>query len=168
VVDGSAIRARINNNNNNKDGLLVSHLLYLDDLKLFAKTRADLDSLLSTVKHFSTSIHIKCATTSLVRGKLTYCEHIVVTADTIIPILNTYDSYKYLDVFENDKFKESLMKEIIVSSYKKRIKRLLKSFFLMVKILLWPLICGLVCYTAGLINWTQREIRALEKVINFV
>jgi len=34
----------------------------------------------------------KCATAFLVRGKLTSCENIVVTADTIIPPLNTCDS----------------------------------------------------------------------------
>ena len=53
---------------------------------------------------------------------LTSCEDIAVSADTIIPSLNTYDSYKYLGVFKNDKIKEDLVKEIIVSSYKKRIK----------------------------------------------
>jgi len=104
---------------------VLNHFLYLDDLKLFAKTRSDLESLLSTTKLFSSSIHMnfgidKCATTS---DKLTSCEDIAVSADTIIPSLNTYDSYKYLGVFENDKFKESLVKEIIVSSYKKRIKK---------------------------------------------
>ena len=153
----------------NKEGLVLNHLLYLDDLKLFAKTRADLESLLSTVKLFSSSIHMnfgidKCATTSIVKGKLTSCEDIAVSADTIIPSLNTYDSYKYLGVFENDKFKEGLVKEIIVSSYKKRIKKLLKSSLngcnLISAINLWAI--PLVRYTAGLIKWTQTEIRTLD------
>ena len=117
---------------------MLNHLLYLDDLKLFAKTRGDLESLLSTVKLFSSSIHMdfgidKCATTSIVKDKITSCEDIAVSADTIIPSLNTYDSYKYLGVFENDKFKEGLVKAI-----------------------------PLVRYTAGLIKWTQAEIRTLD------
>ena len=115
-----------------KNGLILNHLLYLDNLKLFAKSRTNLESLVSTVKLFSKFIHMsfgidKCAIASFVKGKLTGCENLAVTADTIIPALNTYDSYKYLGVFENDQFKESLVKEIIVSSYKKRIKKLLTS-----------------------------------------
>ena len=52
----------------------------------------------------------KCATASLVKGKLTSREELVITADTIIPALNTPDSYKYLGMFEYDKFKEPLVK----------------------------------------------------------
>ena len=81
-----------------------------------------------------------------------------------IPPLNTYGSYKYLGVFENDRFKESLMKEIIVMSYKNRIKKLLKSSLnaqnLILFINMWAV--RLVRYTAGLVKWTQMEIRALD------
>jgi len=94
----------------------------------------------------------KCATASLIKGKLGGCEGIVVTTDTIIPALNTLDSYKYL------------VKDLIVSSYKKRIKKLLKSSLnarnLIVAINVWAI--PLVRYTAGLIKWTQAEVRALD------
>ena len=48
-------------------------------------------------------------TASLFKGKLSRCEEIVVTNDTIIPALNSYDSYKYLAMFKNDKLEESLV-----------------------------------------------------------
>ena len=75
---------------------MLNHLLYLDVLKLFAKTRGDLESLLSTVKLFSSSIHmnfgiVKCATTSIVKDKLTSCEDIAVSADTC-----NYTVFEYL------------------------------------------------------------------------
>jgi len=74
---------------------------------IYITFRGDLESLLSTVKLFSSSIHInfgidKGAIISIVKGKLTSCKDIAVSADTIILSLNTYDSYKYLGVFEND------------------------------------------------------------------
>ena len=69
----------------------------------------------------------KCATAPLITGKLSGCEGKAVTTDTIIPALNSIDSYKYLEAIENDKLKETLVKDLIVSSYKKRIKKLLKS-----------------------------------------
>ena len=37
----------------NKADLVLNYFLYLDNLKLFAKTRSDLESLVSTVKLFS-------------------------------------------------------------------------------------------------------------------
>ena len=39
--------------------LLLNHLLHLDDLKLFAKSRNELDSLVKTVKLFSDVIHMQ-------------------------------------------------------------------------------------------------------------
>ena len=140
--------------------------MYLDDLKLFAKSRGDLESLVSTVSQFSKSIHMnfgidKYATASLVKGKLTSCEELFITADTIIPALNTYNSCKYLGVFENDRFKE---KEIIVISYKKRIKKLLKLSLnaqnLVLAINMWAI--PLVRYAAVLIKWLQAKIRVLD------
>ena len=71
---------------------------------------------------------------------------------------------KYVGLFENDQFKESLVKEIIVSSYKKRIKKLLRSALtarnLILAINMWAI--PLACYTAGLIKWTLTEMKALD------
>ena len=63
----------------------------------------------------------------LIKGNLSGCEGIAVTTDTIIPALNFIDSYKYLGMLENERCKETLVKDLNVSSYKKRIKKLLKS-----------------------------------------
>jgi len=41
-----------------KDHLMLNHLLYLDDLKLFASHRNELDILVKTVKLFSDAIHM--------------------------------------------------------------------------------------------------------------
>jgi len=58
-----------------KDRLVLNHLLYLGDLKLFAKSRSELDSLVKTVKLFSDAIHMrfgieKCSIASISKGKL--------------------------------------------------------------------------------------------------
>ena len=71
---------------------------------------------------------------------------------------------KYVGLFENDQFKESLVKEIIVSSYKERIKKLLRSALnarnLILGINMWAI--PLVRYTTGLIKWTQTEMKTLD------
>ena len=50
-------------------------------------------------------------TASLTRGKLSVCDGLVVSEDTIIPALDNSDSYKYLGTFELDQIKEKHMKE---------------------------------------------------------
>ena len=59
-----------------------SHLFYLDDLKLYVKNRNELESLLHTVRIFSSSIDMefglnKCATVSIECGKFVSGEDIV-------------------------------------------------------------------------------------------
>ena len=54
----------------------INHLLYTDDLKLFAKDDNDLEGLLQTVKKFSDDSGMssgldKCAKATFKRGKLT-------------------------------------------------------------------------------------------------
>jgi hypothetical protein len=55
----------------------ISHLLYVDDLKLIAKSEEELQKQIQTVKTFSDDIHIefgldKCAKITFKRGKLTH------------------------------------------------------------------------------------------------
>ena len=63
------------------DGSVISHLLYMDDLKLYAKSEEDMTRLVNTVRIFSTDIGMtfgfeKCATLSVKRGNLVDCDGI--------------------------------------------------------------------------------------------
>ena len=44
-----------------KNTIKISHLLYMDDLKLFGKSTAELESLLNTVKIFSKNLSLELA-----------------------------------------------------------------------------------------------------------
>ena len=55
----------------------ISHLLYMDDLKLNAKSEEELQKQIQTVRTFSDDIHMefgldKCAKITFKRGKLTH------------------------------------------------------------------------------------------------
>jgi len=112
-----------------KDRLALNHLLYLDDLKLFAKSRSELDSLVKIVKLFSDAIHMwfEMCNSFNFKGKLLVSDDMMVTKDTVIPAVNAPDSYKYLGVFELDQLKEKMMKDTIITTYRRRICKLLKS-----------------------------------------
>ena len=69
VLDGTGYGYKIQNR-------FISHLLYMDDLKLFAKDDNNLEKMLQLVKKFSDDIGMafgleKCAKVSFKRGKLT-------------------------------------------------------------------------------------------------
>ena len=66
-------------------------MLYLDDLKLYAKSKNDMVSLVNMVKIFSTDIRIdfgfeKCATLSMKRRNVADCEGI----ELLTGIIRTY------------------------------------------------------------------------------
>jgi len=152
-----------------KDRLVLNHLLYLDDLKLFARSRSELESLVKTVKLFSDAIHMrfgieKCATASISRGKLVVSDDLAVTEDTVIPAMNAPDSYKYLGVFELDQLKERLMKDIIIAKYRRRVRKLLKSALngqnIIAAINMWAM--PLMRYSGGVVKWSQVELKQLD------
>ena len=78
--------------------------------------------------------------------------------------MGDFETYKYLGVFELDQIKEKHMKEIITSTYSKRIRTLLNSALngqnLTLAINMWAL--PLICYTAGIIKWSLCELKQLD------
>ena len=87
-------------------------MLYLDDLKLFGKNRSELESLLNTVTLFSDSICMsfgikKCASASVIRGKLAESTNVTLSEEVVIPAFGVLDSYKYLGLLEHDTIKDS-------------------------------------------------------------
>ena len=118
---------------------------------------------------FSTSICMsfglnKCATTSVVRGKLTESSNIALPDDVTIKGLDVFESYKYLGVFENNVIKDSKIKSVVITNYKKRVRKTLKSALngknIIIAINTWAI--PLVRYTAGIVKWTQAEVRSLD------
>ena len=65
----------------------LNHLLYMDDLKLYAKSQNEIESLIHTVRIFSDDIGMefrldKCATIKMKRGKLVEMERVTLAEGT--------------------------------------------------------------------------------------
>jgi len=61
----------------------ISHLLYMDDLKLIAKSEEELQKEMQTVKNFSDDNHMefgleKCAEIAVKRGKIVHSQNFVI------------------------------------------------------------------------------------------
>ena len=72
-----------------KSGVKLNHLLFMDDLKLYAKSETGLDSLVQTVHMFSNDIGMefgveKCAVMVIRRGKLARSDDIILPDESVI------------------------------------------------------------------------------------
>jgi hypothetical protein len=147
----------------------INHLLYMDDLKIFARNEKDLTALLNTVKIFSKDINMefgleKCATMSLKRGALKNQKPIeLFDGETIDPI--TGDGYKYLGVIEGDNIKHTEMKTRVQKEYFYRLRLLLNSKLngenLMRAINAWAV--PVIIYTAGIVNWSDENLKEIDR-----
>jgi len=81
----------------------LTHLLYMDDLKLFARNDSQLHKLLHTVKMFSDGVGLtfgldKCARLSISLGKVVKTGDMTLHDDFCIRELNTSKAYKVLGI----------------------------------------------------------------------
>ena len=105
----------------------VNHLLYMDDLKLFAKNDEELEGLLWTSKLFSDDIQMdfgldKCAKLSIVAGRVTKKDNVLLNDLSEIQNLEVGQTYKYLGVEEGNNKDCTTMKEKVSAEYKRRVK----------------------------------------------
>ena len=90
-----------------KDGCKINHLLFMDNLKLFAKIEVEIDSLVQTFRIFSDDIGMqfgleKCASMTMKRGKRVHSDGIALPDSAQMRALGEEESYWHLGVLESD------------------------------------------------------------------
>ena len=144
--------------------------MYMDDLKLFARTKTELETLINTTRIFSQDIQMefgmeKCALLVMKKGKLETTEGMELPNQTEMRALGEQDSYKYLGVLEADTIKATEMKERIGKEYLRRTRKLLETKLysrnLIKGINTWAV--SLVRYSGPFIEWTKEELRQLDQ-----
>ena len=85
----------------------INHLLFMDDLKLYAKNEKGLDSLVQTVRIFSKDIGMefgidKCGKLVLKRGKIRKLDGISLPDGKVMKGLIEGAGYKYLGIIQAD------------------------------------------------------------------
>ena len=147
----------------------VNHLLYMDDIKLFAKSDIQLERLLHTVYMFSNDVCLtfgldKCAKSSVVRGKVVSSDDVPLSDTCSIRVLGVGESYKYLGFYESDGLDCVKSKEMLTDLYNHRLK------------LVWSsLLSGprktratnsfcvpLLSFGFGIVPWTKKEIQQFD------
>ena len=150
-------------------GRQMNHMLYMDDLKLFAKSDAQLERLLRTVHMFSHDVCLrfgldKCAKCSVIRGRVVPSNDVFLPDGSSIHQLNVGETYKYLGLFEAEGIDYTKNKKLVMDSYHHRLR------------LIWSsLLSGprksretnsfcvpLLSYGFGIIPWTVKEIEQFD------
>ena len=144
---------------------LISHLLFMDDLKLYSSNDNQLRAVLETTQIFSNDIRMsfglgKCAKISIVRGKVKNRDNIILSSGEEIRELNNQKFYKYLGVEENKVIGYMETKEKLSKKYFSRLCKILKlelnSYNMIMAINQWAV--PAITNGFGIINWTKTEL----------
>ena len=92
----------------------MNHLLFMDDLKIFAKCECETNGLISTAQILSNDIWMEseiktCGVLVLKRGTVVSYEGVEIPNDERIKEVEK-DGYRYQGILEYNKIKESKMK----------------------------------------------------------
>ena len=111
--------------NNNR--VVLNHLFFMDDLKLYGKSEAELKQLTSIIHRFSEDIGMKfgfekCASLKIEAGVRTDSSGIKLANGDL-----KEEGYKYLGVLKEADVKCKEMKELVGREYLRRVKAVAKS-----------------------------------------
>ena len=106
----------------------INHLMYMDDIKLFAKNEKELETLIHVVRIYSQDIGMgfgieKCAMQIMKSGKRHMTDGIELPNLDKIRTLGENETYKYLGTLEADTIKQVEMKNKIRKEYLRRTRK---------------------------------------------
>ena len=139
----------------------VDHLMYMDDIKLFAKNERVLETLIHTFRIYSRDIGMefgieKCAMFVMKSGKRQLTDRMEQPNKDKIKTFAENETYKYLGILEADTIEQVEMKEKIQKEYLRRTRKLLETKLnsrnLIKRINTWAV--PLVRYSGPFLKWT--------------
>ena len=110
----------------------ISHLFYMDDLKIFSKDHKSMQMCVTIVEKFSRDIGMefgtkKCATIEMKKGKVVRGGDIALLDGVEIQSLKSHEFYKYLGMDEKNGINDRVMKEKVKREYFSRVKKIVKT-----------------------------------------
>ena len=110
----------------------INPLMYMDDIKLFAKNEKELETLIHAVRIYSQDIGMeigieKCAMHVMKSGKRHMTDGMELPNHEKIRTLEENEIYKYLGILEADTIKQVEMKDKIQKEYLRRTRKLFET-----------------------------------------
>ena len=96
----------------------INHLMYMDDIKLFAKNEKELETLINAIRIYSQDIGVefsieKCAMLVMKSGKRHLTDRMELPNQDKFRTLGEKETYKHLGILEGDTIKQAEGKEKI-------------------------------------------------------
>ena len=154
----------------NSNGEQINHLMFMDDIKLYAKNESGLDALVQSVRIVSNDIGMefgveKCAMLVIKRGKVVESNGIDLPNNETIKSIHEENGYKYLGVMEANQVLSGQMKERLRKEYKRRVKKILKSKLnggsTITAINTWAV--SMMRYAAPFVDWRKDELKEIDR-----
>lgn len=176
VLNRTEVGARVCGNQ--ADSTKVTHLLYMDDIKLYARSAEGLESLLRHTEMFSKDISMefgidKCRTA--VTGESTVgtrADGFTCESGEIVLGMEEEETYKYLGFLQSRKLEHRQIKDRLTKQFISRVTKIVKTKLNgknMVKAINTYAI-PVLSYSFGVIKWTKEELRRLRtrlsKILN--
>ena len=150
----------------------MNHLMYMVNIKLFAKNEKESKTLIHAVRIYSEDIGMecgieKCAVLVMKSRKRHITDGMELLNKEKIRTLGEKETYKYLGILEADTIKQEEIKEKINKEYFRRARKLFESKLysrnLIKGINTWAV--SLVRYSGPFLKWTREELKQMDQRI---
>ncbi|KAI5747836.1 hypothetical protein M8J77_018995 [Diaphorina citri] len=148
----------------------VTHAFYLDDLKLYAHSSDQLQSMMEIVVNFSSSICMslglnKCNILNVKQGKIIESPSMHLLSENInIDALSTDDYYRYLGMKQQLHISDTSLKKSYADSFYTRLNKVMKTELnsknKIKAINTWAI--PLLTYTFGILKWSNTDLETMN------
>lgn len=155
------------------NNIKLTHLLYMDDIKLYAANREQLDDLLKRTEEFSNDIKMKfgiekCKVNSIIAGQFKKVDsHNLEHQEGAIDSMDFKESYKYLGYKQTTTLNHTEIKNSLKDKFKQRLNQILNTHLSSrnktkaVNTYAIPILT----YSFGVIKWSDTELESLNTTI---
>ncbi|CAK1579245.1 unnamed protein product [Parnassius mnemosyne] len=149
----------------------ITHLIYMDDIKLYTKTYKEMDKLINVTAEFSRDINMKfgldkCRTLHIIKGKIHTGDYAIDDNENqIITAMEPNDVYKYLGFHQLKSLDHRTIKENLINEYKRRLTNICKTKLSgkhLIKAVNTYAI-PVLTYSFGIVKWSKTNIYSIER-----
>ncbi|CAH2106131.1 unnamed protein product [Euphydryas editha] len=150
----------------------INHLLYMDNIKLYAKTEEQLHQLAHLTENFTNDIKMefgldKCKINSIKAGQ-NYQHIYTLRTGEHIDALNEQDTYKYLGYNQSMQICQKDTKQKLRQLFRHRLNSILKKQLQARNTIkaINSYAIPVLTYSFGIISWTKSDLKNLQRTIN--
>ncbi|XP_050549514.1 uncharacterized protein LOC126910674 [Spodoptera frugiperda] len=151
----------------------LTHLMFMDDIKLYSNSTPGLHILADLTQTFSDDICMtfgidKCKTFSLRKGQLIEPNPYILDSGMTIEPMTQDCTYKYLGFEQTYQIDQKHTKNKLTAKYKHRLNMLIRSQLTSRNLIksINTFAIPVLTYSFGIINWSKADLTKLQRLIN--